>query len=157
MIFAPLCLQYRFCRITFMFYNMIFVAELLQYNTTVFADGAKGSGRGGEVWPNHYFLKKEMFLAEYCLGQNPNLFWKSLWLAPLIVTKCTFFGAKLQNFSRLIFAQFIIGAIMVQVFIFYILYFLVLASPRSGINFTERCSQGWLSQWACTLHAYNSK
>ena len=114
-------------------------------------------GGGVEVWPNHNFLKKEMFLAESYPGQNPNLFWKSLWLAPLIVTKCTFFGAKLQNFSRLIFAQFIIGAIMVQVFIFYILYFLVLASPRSGINFTERCSQGWLSQWACTLHAYNSK
>ena len=30
-----------------MFYNMIFVAELLQYNTTVFADGAEGGGRGG--------------------------------------------------------------------------------------------------------------
>ena len=40
------------------FYGIIFVAELLQYNTTVFADGAKGSGGGGGGLTKSSFFKE---------------------------------------------------------------------------------------------------
>ena len=42
------------------FYSMIFVAELLQYNTTVFADGAEGGGRGGGLTKSSFFKERNV-------------------------------------------------------------------------------------------------
>ena len=42
------------------FYGMIFVAELLQYNTTVFADGAEGGGGGGGLTKSSFFKERNV-------------------------------------------------------------------------------------------------